>query len=74
MSPAEAAELWKSEIESFSSSAKLVSPAVTNGVKAEDGSPMGVPWLQEFMSACDGCTIDAVAVRRRPLLLPRRPC
>ncbi|GAA5994191.1 glycoside hydrolase family protein [Rhodotorula paludigena] len=62
MSPSKAAELWKSEIESFSSSAKLVSPAVTNGVKAEDGSPMGVPWLHEFISACDGCTIDAVAL------------
>ncbi|GJN89713.1 hypothetical protein Rhopal_002700-T1 [Rhodotorula paludigena] len=62
MSPSEAAELWKSEIESFSSFAKLVSPAVTNGVKADNGSPMGVPWLQEFMSACDGCTIDAVAL------------
>ncbi|GAA5823584.1 hypothetical protein JCM11251_000687 [Rhodosporidiobolus azoricus] len=62
MDPTKAAELWKAHIEPLKNLAKLVSPAVSNGVKTEDGKPMGVPWLMEFLAACSGCTIDAVAL------------
>ncbi|POY73691.1 hypothetical protein BMF94_3228 [Rhodotorula taiwanensis] len=62
LSPSQAAELWKSEIEQFAGKVKLVSPAVSNGVKTADGKNMGVPWLLDFVAACDGCTIDAFAL------------
>jgi len=42
---------------------KLVSPAVSNGVKTADGAPMGVPWMIEFLEACSDCTIDAIALQ-----------
>jgi len=47
------ATLWKANMEPFASKAKLISPGVTNG-----GAPMGVSWLQEFISNCDGCHIE----------------
>ena len=62
MTPSQAVKLWRSTMEPFSGQAKLVSPAVSNGVKASDGSPMGVNWLLEFISLCTGCHIDALAV------------
>ncbi|GAA5944403.1 glycoside hydrolase family protein [Sporobolomyces koalae] len=63
LSPTKAAELWSSAIQPFATkNVKLVSPAVSNGVKTDDGRPMGVPWLLEFLTACDKCTIDAVAL------------
>ena len=39
----------------FAGKAKLCSPAITNG-----GAPMGTAWLDEFMNACSGCTIDLI--------------
>lgn len=63
LSPALAAQLWKDHVEPLAGSAKLVSPAVTNGLKLDNGTSMGVPWLKEFLDACAGCTVDAVAVR-----------
>ncbi|BGP23877.1 glycoside hydrolase [Rhodotorula toruloides] len=62
ISPKDAADAWKQHIEPLAGSAKLVSPAVTNGVKSASGAPMGVAWLKEFMAACTGCTIDAFAL------------
>ncbi|GAA5968056.1 hypothetical protein JCM8115_000017 [Rhodotorula mucilaginosa] len=62
LTPSQAAALWKAQIQKFSKSAKLVSPGVTNGVKTTDGKNMGVPWLLDFVAACDGCTIDAYAL------------
>ncbi|GAA6054131.1 hypothetical protein JCM3770_003211 [Rhodotorula araucariae] len=62
LSPKDAAQLWLDQIEPLAGSAKLVSPGVTNGVKLDNGSAMGVPWLQEFLEACSKCTIDAVAL------------
>lgn len=57
LSPAAAAAAWKQYIQPFAGKVKLVSPAVTNGA-----APMGLTWLDNFMSACSGCTIDAVAI------------
>ncbi|KAF9498993.1 hypothetical protein BDN71DRAFT_262270 [Pleurotus eryngii] len=54
--PRNAALLWKQYIQPLKSSGiKLVSPAVTSAFS-------GIPWLQEFISACGGCTVDAIAV------------
>ncbi|GAA5970507.1 hypothetical protein JCM11641_007330 [Rhodosporidiobolus odoratus] len=63
MSPDEAAALWKANMEPHAGSAKLVSPGVTNGVKLDNGTSLGVPWLQDFIKACDGCTISAIALQ-----------
>jgi hypothetical protein len=54
---AEAATGWTTYMEPFAGKATLVSPAVTNG-----GSPMGLTWLENFISSCSSCTIDAVAI------------
>ncbi|PSR76383.1 hypothetical protein PHLCEN_2v8479 [Hermanssonia centrifuga] len=56
LSPAAAAALWKQFMEPFAGKAKLCSPAITNGA-----APMGEAWLDDFLSACDGCTIDCIA-------------
>ncbi|KUJ08495.1 uncharacterized protein LY89DRAFT_599598 [Mollisia scopiformis] len=53
----QAATGWQTFMEPFAGKATLVSPAVTNG-----GSPMGLTWLENFISACTSCTIDAVAI------------
>ncbi|KAF2015368.1 glycoside hydrolase family 128 protein [Aaosphaeria arxii CBS 175.79] len=38
---------------------KLGAPAVTNGVEDEiTKAKMGIPFLKEFLSKCDGCKID----------------
>ncbi|KAF2665485.1 hypothetical protein BT63DRAFT_377881 [Microthyrium microscopicum] len=55
--PATAAAGWKKDMEPLACKARLVSPAVTNG-----GAPSGLTWLSSFLSACSGCTIDAVAI------------
>lgn len=70
LSPTDAATLWKDHIQPFAGKVKLVSPAVTNGVKTEKGADMGVPWLLDFVAACQGCTIDAYAVSL-PFLFPQ---
>lgn len=57
LSPAAAADGWKTNMQPFAGKAKLGSPAVTNG-----GNPMGLTWLSSFISQCNGCTIDFVAV------------
>ncbi|GAA5923670.1 hypothetical protein JCM3775_000466 [Rhodotorula graminis] len=62
LSPSAAAQLWKDHVEPLAGTAKLVSPAVTNGVKLDNGTSMGVLWLVDFLAACDRCTVDAVAL------------
>ncbi|KAI0916567.1 hypothetical protein AcV5_003021 [Taiwanofungus camphoratus] len=57
LSPQAAAQAWQTHIEPFAGRAKLVSPAITNG-----GPPMGTAWLDAFLAACAGCTIDAIAI------------
>ncbi|CAL3966947.1 unnamed protein product [Diplocarpon coronariae] len=57
LSPAAAAAGYLANMQPYAGRAKLVSPAVTNG-----GAPMGLAWLESFMTACAGCTIDALAI------------
>ena len=54
--PSDAATYWMSNMEPFAGKAKLVAPAVTNGV----GSGIGQDWLKQFIGNCSSCTIDAV--------------
>lgn len=53
ISPAVAAEGYMTHMQPFAGKARLGAPGVTNG-----GGNMGLTWLSEFISACDGCTID----------------
>ncbi|SCV70125.1 BQ2448_1519 [Microbotryum intermedium] len=62
ITPAKAAQLWKTNMEPFAGKARFVSPAVTNGAYAADGSPMGVNWMTEFLGNCTRCNIDAIAL------------
>ncbi|PPQ77341.1 hypothetical protein CVT25_010923 [Psilocybe cyanescens] len=56
LDPGYGASLWKQYIEPLKNSGyTLISPAVTSGSS-------GIPWLQSFIGACGGCTINAVAV------------
>ncbi|TQS36349.1 hypothetical protein Golomagni_03203 [Golovinomyces magnicellulatus] len=48
---------YQSLMQPYSGKAKLGSPAVTNG-----GSPMGLTYLKNFITACTGCTIDFIAI------------
>lgn len=57
LTPEQAAEAWMQYMEPFAGQAKLCSPAITNG-----GAPMGTAWLDDFLSACSGCTIDCIAI------------
>ncbi|KAI0254316.1 glycosyl hydrolase catalytic core-domain-containing protein [Lactifluus subvellereus] len=55
MSPSEAVKLWLQYIDSLSQDGvRLISPACTN-------SPDGFKWMVEFMNACNGCHISAIA-------------
>jgi hypothetical protein len=57
LSPQAAADAWKQHIQPYAGRAKLVSPAITNGPP-----PMGTGWMDQFLAACNGCTIDAIAI------------
>ena len=60
----DAAESYQQYITSnFAGKAKLISPAVTNGPE-----PMGLMYLQNFMTACSDCLIDAILGYVLPLL------
>lgn len=58
MSVSSAVSAWQSYIQPFSSKVKLVSPAVTNSGNAGQG----LSWLSSFISSCNGCQIDAIAL------------
>ena len=57
LSPSAAAAAWKQYMQPFAGKAKLCSPAVTNGA-----APMGTAWLDSFLAACSGCTVDCIAI------------
>jgi hypothetical protein len=59
LTPSAAAAAWKTYIQGYAGKAKLVTPAITNGAPPS----MGTGWLDSFMSACSGCTFDAIAVQ-----------
>jgi hypothetical protein len=51
---------WKQWMEPAKALKKLMylgSPAVTNR-----GGDMGLTWLSEFLSACDGCNVDFICI------------
>ena len=56
LTPDAAAALWKQYMEPYAGQVKLVAPAVTNG----QGAGLGLDWLDQFMTACSDCTIDAI--------------
>jgi hypothetical protein len=58
MTPQQAADAWKQHIQPYAGRVKLVSPAITNGAPPS----MGTGWMDQFIAACTGCTIDAIAV------------
>ncbi|KAL3478107.1 hypothetical protein BJX99DRAFT_114894 [Aspergillus californicus] len=58
MSSTDAAKYYRDYITKFSGDAKLVSPAVTNGV----GNDMGLSWMRNFLDSCTDCDISALAV------------
>ncbi|KAL0572380.1 hypothetical protein V5O48_009583 [Marasmius crinis-equi] len=55
MTPQHGADLWKQYIQPMAGGSKLVSPAVAS-------TPQSKPWLTDFIKACDGCTIDIIAI------------
>ncbi|GES63516.1 alkali-sensitive linkage protein 1 [Aspergillus terreus] len=58
MAPTDAANYYRQYITPFSGSAKLVTPAVTNG----GGSAEGLNWMRTFMDSCSDCGMSALAV------------
>lgn len=58
LSPSEAADAWLKHLEPYAGKVKLGSPAVTNGQKAG----RGLNWLSDFLDACNGCTVDFIAI------------
>ncbi|KAK4057173.1 hypothetical protein OIO90_001668 [Microbotryomycetes sp. JL221] len=59
ISPKEAAELWKLNIQPLKGKLRLISPAITNGPPPN----MGTGWLDQWITACKGqCSFDAVAI------------
>ncbi|KAL4867281.1 hypothetical protein BDV12DRAFT_171629 [Aspergillus spectabilis] len=58
MSSSSAARYYKEFITPLSGKAKLVSPAVTNGV----GSDVGLDWMRNFLNSCTDCGVTALAV------------
>jgi len=65
MSPQDAANAWKPNMEQFGGKVKIGSPAVCNG----DGAT-GLNWLQSFMTACASCQIDFLAIHWYGLATP----
>lgn len=54
---AQAVTAWNKYMQPLAGKVKLGAPAVTNGA-----SPMGLTWLENFLEACTGCTIDFVPI------------
>jgi len=58
LTPQAAAGLWKQYFNPLGAQGKkLVAPSITSSTEAGKG----FDWLDQFMSACDGCQIDALA-------------
>jgi len=55
MTPQQAAAAYQEYVMPLAGKAGLVAPAITNA-----GPPMGTTWLDDFLSACEGCQIDAI--------------
>jgi len=55
LSPSTAAALWKQYLQPLAGKLRLGAPAVTS-------APSGKPWLQNFFSACSGCTVDFIPI------------
>jgi len=55
MTPAEGASMWMEYIQPLKDQGYyLISPACTN-------ADTGIPWQQQFLGNCTGCTVDAMA-------------
>jgi hypothetical protein len=55
LSPTDAASGYQTYIQPLAGQAMLGAPSVTNGA-----APMGLDWLNNFITACSGCQIDFV--------------
>ncbi|KAG8765915.1 hypothetical protein FRC12_007196 [Ceratobasidium sp. 428] len=56
LSPQDAAAMWKTYLEPLKAAGvRLGSPATTS-------APNGKTWLQDFLTACDGCSVDFIAL------------
>jgi len=53
--PQTAANLWNQYMQPLGGQYRLGAPAVTS-------APSGIPWLQQFFSACSGCQIDFIPI------------
>jgi hypothetical protein len=54
---AQSAALYQQYMQPFACQARLGAPAVTNGA-----APLGLTYLQNFMTACSGCQIDFIPI------------
>ena len=57
ITPGDAATLYKAQMGPLAGKALLGGPAVSNG-NTTTPTLLGVPWLEQFLSACTGCQID----------------
>jgi hypothetical protein len=65
VTPAQAAALWKTNMEPIRSltGTGIVNGTIKLGGPAVTGGPGGITWLQEFQTACDGgCSVDFIPV------------
>ncbi|KAK0476835.1 glycoside hydrolase [Armillaria novae-zelandiae] len=58
LTPSEGADMWKTYIEPLHSQFE----GVRLGSPAPSGAPSGKTWLEQFLTECDGCTIDFIAL------------
>ena len=56
LSPQQGADLWRTHLQPLKAQGiRLGSPAPTS-------APSGKTWLQDFLTACGGCTVDFIAL------------
>ncbi|KAK0240738.1 glycoside hydrolase [Armillaria nabsnona] len=60
LTPGEGADMWKTYIEPLHSRFE----GVRLGSPAPSAAPSGKTWLEQFLTECDGCTVDFIALRR----------
>ncbi|KAK0448716.1 glycoside hydrolase [Armillaria borealis] len=58
LTPSEGADMWKTYIEPLHSRFE----GVRLGSPAPSGAPSGKTWLEQFLTECDGCTVDFIAL------------